>query len=288
MQNLLKETKFMLNKYQLRANKSLGQNFLIDEDAVCKIVETANVNKQDLIIEIGPGLGTLTKELLKKAGRVLCVELDPKMIAILQERFALYDNIDLIHDDVLNLDLKKIIKEKKEEYELNKVKIVANLPYYITTPIVMKLLEENLDIESITIMIQKEVADRLVATPGTALSGSISYAIHYYTIPEYILEVPSTSFLPAPQVDSEVIKLTLRKEPAVDVKNKELLFKLIKIAFMQRRKTLLNALYNGKMMDNKQEIEKMLLTLGIDVKVRGEKLSLEQFAQIADYMCSLK
>ena len=288
MQNLLKETKFMLNKYQLRANKSLGQNFLIDEDAVCKIVETANVNKQDLIIEIGPGLGTLTKELLKKAGRVLCVELDPKMIAILQERFALYDNIDLIHDDVLNLDLKKIIKEKKEEYELNKVKIVANLPYYITTPIVMKLLEENLDIESITIMIQKEVADRLVANPGTALSGSISYAIHYYTIPEYILEVPSTSFLPAPQVDSEVIKLTLRKEPAVDVKNKELLFKLIKIAFMQRRKTLLNALYNGKMMDNKQEIEKMLLTLGIDVKVRGEKLSLEQFAQIADYMCSLK
>ncbi len=288
MQNLLKETKFMLNKYQLRANKSLGQNFLIDEDAVCKIVETANVNKQDLIIEIGPGLGTLTKELLKKAGRVLCVELDPKMIAILQERFALYDNIDLIHDDVLNLDLKKIIKENKEEYELNKVKIVANLPYYITTPIVMKLLEENLDIESITIMIQKEVADRLVANPGTALSGSISYAIHYYTIPEYILEVPSTSFLPAPQVDSEVIKLTLRKEPAVDVKNKELLFKLIKIAFMQRRKTLLNALYNGKMMDNKQEIEKMLLTLGIDVKVRGEKLSLEQFAQIADYMCSLK
>ena len=288
MQNLLKETKFMLNKYQLRANKSLGQNFLIDEDAVCKIVETANVNKQDLIIEIGPGLGTLTKELLKKAGRVLCVELDPKMIAILQERFALYDNIDLIHDDVLNLDLKKIIKENKEEYKLNKVKIVANLPYYITTPIVMKLLEENLDIESITIMIQKEVADRLVANPGTALSGSISYAIHYYTIPEYILEVPSTSFLPAPQVDSEVIKLTLRKEPAVNVKNKELLFKLIKIAFMQRRKTLLNALYNGKMMDNKQEIEKMLLALGIDVKVRGEKLSLEQFAQIADYMCSLK
>lgn len=284
MQNLLQETKFILNKYQLKANKNLGQNFLIDANVVEKIVEAANIDKQDLVIEIGPGLGTLTKELLEKSGRVLCIELDSKMITILQDRFAMYKNIDIIHEDVLNLDLKKIIKEKKEEYQLKTVKIVANLPYYITTPIVMKLLEEDLDIESITIMIQKEVADRLVAEPGTALSGSISYAINYYTEPEVVLEVPNTAFLPAPQVDSEVIKLKIRKEPAVQVKNKNRLFQLIKIAFMQRRKTLINALYNGKIMENKHEIEHMLLELNIDIKTRGEKLSLEQFTQISDYI----
>ena len=284
MQNLLQETKFILNKYQLKANKNLGQNFLIDANVVEKIVEVANIDKQDLVIEIGPGLGTLTKELLEKSGRVLCIELDSKMITILQDRFAMYKNIDIIHEDVLNLDLKKIIKEKKEEYQLKTVKIVANLPYYITTPIVMKLLEEELDIESITIMIQKEVADRLVAEPGTALSGSISYAINYYTEPEVVLEVPNTAFLPAPQVDSEVIKLKIRKEPAVQVKNKNRLFQLIKMSFMQRRKTLINALYNGKIMENKHEIEHMLLELNIDIKTRGEKLSLEQFAQISDYI----
>lgn len=284
MQNLLQETKFILNKYQLKANKNLGQNFLIDANVVEKIVEVANIDKQDLVIEIGPGLGTLTKELLEKSGRVLCIELDSKMITILQDRFAMYKNIDIINEDVLNLDLKKIIKEKKEEYQLKTVKIVANLPYYITTPIVMKLLEEDLDIESITIMIQKEVADRLVAEPGTALSGSISYAINYYTEPEVVLEVPNTAFLPAPQVDSEVIKLKIRKEPAVQVKNKNRLFQLIKMSFMQRRKTLINALYNGKIMENKHEIEHMLLELNIDIKTRGEKLSLEQFAQISDYI----
>ena len=284
MQNLLQETKFILNKYQLKANKNLGQNFLIDANVVEKIVEVANIDKQDLVIEIGPGLGTLTKELLEKSGRVLCIELDSKMITILQDRFVMYKNIDIIHEDVLNLDLKKIIKEKKEEHQLKTVKIVANLPYYITTPIVMKLLEEDLDIESITIMIQKEVADRLVAEPGTALSGSISYAINYYTEPEVVLEVPNTAFLPAPQVDSEVIKLKIRKEPAVQVKNKNRLFQLIKMSFMQRRKTLINALYNGKIMENKHEIEHMLLELNIDIKTRGEKLSLEQFAQISDYI----
>ena len=284
MQNLLQETKFILNKYQLKANKNLGQNFLIDANVVEKIVEVANIDKQDLVIEIGPGLGTLTKELLEKSGIVLCIELDSKMITILQDRFAMYKNIDIIHEDVLNLDLKKIIKEKKEEYQLKTVKIVANLPYYITTPIVMKLLEEDLDIESITIMIQKEVADRLVAEPGTALSGSISYAIKYYAEPEVVLEVPNTAFLPAPQVDSEVIKLKIRKEPAVQVKNKNRLFQLIKMSFMQRRKTLINALYNGKIMENKHEIEHMLLELNIDIKTRGEKLSLEQFAQISDYI----
>ena len=284
MQNLLQETKFILNKYQLKANKNLGQNFLIDANVVEKIVEVANIDKQDLVIEIGPGLGTLTKELLEKSGIVLCIELDSKMITILQDRFAMYKNIDIIHEDVLNLDLKKIIKEKKEEYQLKTVKIVANLPYYITTPIVMKLLEEDLDIESITIMIQKEVADRLVAEPGTALSGSISYAIKYYAEPEVVLEVPNTAFLPAPQVDSEVIKLKIRKETAVQVKNKNRLFQLIKMSFMQRRKTLINALYNGKIMENKHEIEHMLLELNIDIKTRGEKLSLEQFAQISDYI----
>lgn len=204
------------------------------------------------------------------------------MIQILQDRFSMYNNFELINNDVLKVDLKNLIKENKKS-EIKNVKIVANLPYYITTPIIMKLLEERLEIESITVMVQKEVADRLVAKPGEKNSGAITYAISYFANAEKILEVPNTSFMPTPEVNSSVIKLNILKEPSVSVKNEEMFFKIIKLAFAQKRKTLLNALTNGKLA-SKEEIEKMLIYLNLDLKTRGEKLSLQDFANIANYV----
>ena len=225
--------------------------------------------------------GTLTKRLLDNANKVICIELDTRMIGILNDRFKFYNNFKIINEDVLKVDLKKVISEEKNEYIKN-VKIVANLPYYITTPIIMKLLEERLDIESITVMVQKEVADRLIDVPGGKNSGAITYAINYYTKPERVLDVPNTSFMPAPEVNSSVIKLTVLKEPTVYVENEEFLFKIIKLAFMQKRKTLLNALANGGL-SNKNKIEEMLIELGFDLNIRGEKLSLEDFANMTAY-----
>lgn len=284
MENLLKETKFILNKYNIKANKSLGQNFLIDESVVESIVEAANINNTDLVIEIGPGLGTLTKKILERAAKVICIELDSRMINVLSERFALYDNIEIMEDDVLNVDLKQRILEEKQKGYIKKAKIVANLPYYITTPIIMKLLEEKLDIESITIMIQKEVADRIVAKPGDSLSGAISYSISYYTNPEEVLFVPKTAFLPSPEVDSKVVKLNVTERPKVEVMDEENFFKIIKHAFMQRRKTLVNALYNANIIESKEKGEFILKSLNINTKVRGEKLGLKEFADISDFI----
>ncbi len=281
--NLYEETKYILKKYGITANKKLGQNFLIDEDAVNKSIEVSKISKSDLVIEIGPGLGTLTKMLLEKAGKVICIELDNRMIEILNDRFSMYDNFAVINEDVLKVNLKELIKNEKKG-EMIDVKIVANLPYYITTPIIMKLLEDRLDISSITVMVQKEVADRLTAIAGQENSGAITYAIRYYTEPEKIMDVPNTSFLPAPEVNSSIIKLNVLKEPAVEVKDEKKLFKIIKLAFMQKRKTLLNALTNGNLLTNKQEVEKMMSDLGFDLKIRGEKLSLEDFKRIADYL----
>lgn len=204
------------------------------------------------------------------------------MIGILNDRFKFYDNFEVINEDVLKVDLNELIEENKSS-SLKSAKIVANLPYYITTPIIMKLLEDKLDIESITVMVQKEVADRLVDIPGGKNSGAITYGVNYYTNPEKIIDVPNSSFIPAPEVNSSVIKLNVLDKPSVKVENEELLFRIIKMAFMQKRKTLLNGLTNGKL-GSKEEIEKMLIDLGFDLKVRGEKLSLEDFAKIADYM----
>ncbi len=279
--NAYTETRDILKKYNISANKKLGQNFLIDDDVIDGIIDASDVNKNDLVIEIGPGLGTLTKRLLDNAGKVICIELDTRMIGILNDRFKFYNNFEVINEDVLKVDLNKLINENKKE-ELKTAKIVANLPYYITTPIVMKLLEDKLDIESITVMVQKEVADRLVDVPGGKNSGAITYGVNYYTEPEKVIEVPNTAFIPAPEVNSSVIKLNVLDKPSVEVENEELLFKIIKMAFMQKRKTLLNGLTNGKLA-SKEEIEQMLLDLGFDLKVRGEKLSLEDFAKIADY-----
>lgn len=282
MDNLYNETKSIMKKYGIYANKSLGQNFLIDENVVESIVNSANITNEDLVIEIGPGLGTLTKELLKKAGKVICIELDTKMIKILQDRFK---NLEVINNDVLKVDLNSLINQEMCKTSIKKVKIVANLPYYITTPIIMKLLEEKLNIESITVMIQKEVADRLTALPGEKLSGAITYSVYYYATAEKILEVPNNSFIPEPEVTSEVIKLNLRKETPIKVDNEELLFKIIKLAFMQRRKTLVNALSNGNLFKNKEQIYTMLKELNIDEKVRGETLTLEKYAEITNWIC---
>ena len=282
METLIEETKFIMKKYNIRANKSLGQNFLISEQVVNEIVESSKIDKEDLVIEIGPGLGTLTKYLLEKAGKVIGIELDKKMVEILQDRFKLYNNFELYQQDVLKIDLKHLIKKEKENTNINKVKIVANLPYYITTPIIMKLLEEKLDLESITVMIQKEVADRLIAIPGEKETGAITYAVYYYAIAESILEVPKESFIPEPEVTSKVIKLNIRKEPPIEVQDKELMFKIIKSAFMQRRKTLINALNNAKIFQNKEEGNKILESLKLDESVRAEKLTLENFADITN------
>ena len=278
MENIIEETKNIMKKYGIRANKNLGQNFLIDEDTINTIVKSAEIKKEDCVIEIGPGLGTLTKELVKKAGKVICIELDSKMISILKDRFS--EEVILINQDVLKVNLKELIEEqKKEKYT---IKIVANLPYYITTPIVMKLLEERLDIESITIMIQKEVAERLACIPGEKETGAITYSVYYYSNAEGILEVPNNSFIPEPEVTSEVIKLNIRKEPPVEVKNRELMFKIIKNAFMQRRKTLVNALTNTKVFASKEEGINILKDLNLDENIRAENLRIEDFANIAN------
>lgn len=282
MESLYNETKFILNKYGIHANKSLGQNFLINNEVVSTIIESANISNKDLVIEIGPGLGTLTSRLLEKAGKVICVELDDRMIRILEDRFKLYNNFELIHNDVLKVDLNKIIEENLENSNLKTAKIVANLPYYITTPIIMKLLEEKLNIETITVMIQKEVADRLVALPGTKNAGAITYSVYYYADASKIIDVERNSFIPEPNVTSTVIQLKIRKESLLQVENEELMFKIIKQAFMQRRKTLVNALSNLAIFNNKEEIIQLLKELNINEKVRGEALTIEQYAKITN------
>ena len=283
--SVLEETKYLMKKYKIKANKSLGQNFLIDDTVIEDIVEGASIGKDDLVIEIGPGLGSMTALLVEKAKKVICIELDKKMIKILNDRFIADDNIELINEDVLKLDLNKLIKQEKEQNEIKNVKIVANLPYYITTPIIMKLLEENLDIASITVMIQKEVADRLIEIPSGKNTGAITYTVYYYCECEKIREVENTCFVPMPEVTSEVINLKLRKEPAVKVENKKVFFNIIKSAFMQRRKTLLNALVNTGVFKSKEEGAEILRKLNLREDIRAEKLTIEDFARICNYFC---
>lgn len=281
MSKIYEETKFLMKKYGITANKKLGQNFLVDDNVINEIVHTSNITNEDLIIEIGPGLGTLTKELLEKAGKVISIELDNRMIAILKDRFLMYKNFEIINEDVLKVDLNNLIKENKENEHVKSVKIVANLPYYITTPIIMKLLEEKLDIEAITVMIQKEVADRLTEIPGGKNSGAITYTVYYYAKAGEVLTVPNHSFIPEPEVESAVIKLTIRKEPVIKVEDEHKFFSLIKASFMQRRKTLLNAISNSGLNIEKEKIEQILKDLNIDTRVRGEALTIEQFAEIS-------
>lgn len=284
MENLENKTRYIMKKYGITANKNLGQNFLINEDVVNNIVNSSEISKDDLVIEIGPGLGTLTEELLKKAGKVIAIELDERMIRILSDRFSLYNNFELINEDVLKVNLSEIIKKEKANNNLVDAKIVANLPYYITTPIIMKLLEEELDIKSITVMIQKEVAERLIAVPGDKLSGAITYCVYYYADSEKIMVVENNSFIPEPEVQSEVIKLNIRNVPAIKLKDKDLFFKVVKVSFMQRRKTLMNSLVNGGILKNKEEARRMFEELGLDVNVRGENLSMLDFEKICEWL----
>ena len=283
MSEALKETKYLMKKYKIKANKNLGQNFLIDDSALQDIVDGANISQDDLVIEIGPGLGSLTQLLLEKAKKVICIELDKKMIEILKERFLAYNNIEIINEDILRINLDELIKQEREENtDLKNVKIVANLPYYITTPIIMKLVENGLDIESITVMIQKEVAERLIAIPGEKETGAITYSIYYYCESKKIREVENSCFIPEPEVTSEVIKLRLREIPAVQVKDKNIKFKIIKSAYMQRRKTLLNSLSSVGVFKTKEQGIEFLKKLGLREDIRPENMKIEDFARLTD------
>jgi len=285
--DLVKETKFLMSNYGINASKHYGQNFLIDENILNNIVNSARLSKDDLIIEIGPGLGTLTSLLLDKAGKVICIELDENMIRVLRNRFSLYDNFELINNDILKVDLNEIIKLNLEHHNLKSAKVVANLPYYITTPIIMKLLESKLELESIIVMVQKEVGIRLTASPGSKDTGAITYSVNYYTKPELVSTVLNTAFLPVPKVNSAIIKLNVLKSPEIHVSDEALFFKIIKSAFMQKRKTLLNSISNANIL-GKEYLEEMLTSLNIDLKIRAEQLSLKQFAEIANYIQKLK
>ncbi len=264
--NVYQETKYIMDKYNVLPNKNLGQNFLFDEDALNKITEGAE--SEDTIVEIGPGLGTLTAILLEKAKKVIAIELDPKMCKILKERFMLYNNIEIINDDVLKIDINKIAPNAK---------VIANLPYYITTPIISYLLKN--DIKDITVLIQKEVAERICAKPGEKQAGAITYLVAYYADSKIIGDVSKTSFIPNPKVESSIVKLTKLDKPRVQVKDEAFLFDLIKTNFTKRRKTILNSL--GAIIE-KEKLETILKELNISTSIRGESLTLEQYAEITN------
>lgn len=272
------DTMAILKKYKISADKSLGQNFLVSDEVVEGIVESANINKEDIIIEIGPGLGVLTNLLLEKSDDVIAVELDNRMVEIISDRFKEKTNLTVIHEDILKVDLKELLNNRKKS-ENSKVKVVANLPYYISTPIIMKLLEQNQIIDEIIVMVQKEVGQRLTAKTGTRVAGAITYAVEFYSDATAIINVPKESFVPSPKVESVVIKLKIKKQTQ-DI-NKEMLFKVIKTAFSQRRKTLSNALVNGGIVE-KNKLEEVLEKAGLEKNVRGENLTLEDFIKLCE------
>lgn len=274
-----KKTKEIIAQYQFRFSKSLGQNFLIDENILKKIVEGAQVTQEDYVIEVGPGIGSLTQYIADKAKSVVAIEIDKGLIPILQNTLVDYPNVEVLHQDVLKTDLYKLIEEK---FAKNKVKVIANLPYYVTTPIVMRFLEEKLPITSMTIMIQQEVARRMEANPSTKDYGALSIAVQYYCQPKIIAKVPPSVFIPQPKVDSTVIRLDILEKPRVYVKNEKLFFDIVKDAFGKRRKTLLNALSTGNLKLDKQWVREVLETVGIDGNRRGETLSIEEFALLAN------
>lgn len=273
-------TKDIVKKYGFKFSKSLGQNFLIDDSVLQDIVDNSNISKDDLVIEIGPGVGTLTKELLKKAKKVYAIELDSDLIPILNEELKEFNNFQVVHKDALKVNFNELIGEEKS------TKVVANLPYYVTTPIISKLLKENYKFESLTIMIQKEVGERIAAKPSTKEYGALSILVQYYCDVEIIRKVSCDSFIPRPKVDSIVIKLTRLLEPRVKTKSKELFFKIVRSSFNMRRKTLWNGLKSLGM--KKESLEKAFIDANIDLKRRGETLSLEEFAKLSDCIYDLQ
>ena len=272
----------VIQKYEFAFQKKFGQNFLIDGRVLDKIIASADITKEDFVLEIGPGIGTMTQYLAEAAGRVLAVEIDKMLIPILEETLQEYDNVEVINADVLKLDLNRILEEKNGG---RPVRIVANLPYYITTPIIMSLLEDHVPVESITVMVQKEVAERMQAGPGTKDYGALSLAVQYYCEPYIAANVPPNCFMPRPKVGSAVIRLTRHKNPPVETSDEQLMFRLIRASFNQRRKTLANGLNNfPELHYTKEEIQKAIEELGVSPSVRGEALTLQQFARLADIL----
>ena len=276
-----KKTIEILNKYNFVFQKKFGQNFLIDTHVLDKIISAANITKEDTILEIGPGIGSMTQYLCEKAGKVISVEIDKMLIPILEENLSNYDNFILINNDFLKLDINSLLKE----HNCKKVKVVANLPYYITTPIIMSLFENNIPIDSITVMVQKEVAQRMQAEPSSKDYGALSLAIQYYSTTDIIANVPPNCFMPRPNVGSAVIKLTLREKKPYPLKDKKLMFKLVRAAFNQRRKTLVNAIKNSTDINiTKEEISDALDKMELSQTIRGEALSLEQFCILSNIL----
>ena len=270
----------VLQKYNFRFQKKFGQNFLIDPHVLEKIIRAAEVTKDDFVLEIGPGIGTMTQYLAEAAREVLAVEIDRSLLPILEDTLSPYDNVTVLNADILKVDIAEIAREKNEG---KPIKVVANLPYYITTPILMGLLESGAPVSSITVMVQKEVADRMAAGPGTKDYGALSLAVQFYAETYLAANVPPNCFMPRPNVGSAVIRLTRREEPPVKVHSQELLFKLIRASFNQRRKTLVNGLNNyAGLSFSKEEIQEALRQMNLSETVRGETLNLSQFAELAD------
>lgn len=281
-----KNTIEIIQKYEFMFQKKFGQNFLIDTHVLEKIISAAGITKNDCVLEIGPGIGTMTQYLAENAGHVVAVEIDRNLIPILKETLADYDNVTVINEDILRVDIKALA----EEYNGGKpIKVVANLPYYITTPIIMGLFESGVPIDNITVMVQKEVADRMKEGPGSKDYGALSLAVQYYAEPEIVANVPPNCFIPRPNVGSAVIRLTRHKEMPVEVKDPALMFKIIRASFNQRRKTLQNGLGNAPELPyTKEQIAAAIEEMGLTPTIRGEALSLAQFAQLSDILGEMK
>lgn len=272
----------VIKKYEFCFQKKFGQNFLIDGHVLDKIIAGAGVTKDDMVLEIGPGIGTMTQYLAEAAGKVVAVEIDRNLLPILQETLADYDNVKVIHADVLSLDLEKLVQEENGG---RPIKVVANLPYYITTPIIMALFEQHVPLANVTVMVQKEVAARMKSGPGSKDYGALSLAVQYYAEPYIVANVPCNCFMPRPNVDSAVIRLTRYEEPPVQVKDEKMLFKIIRASFNQRRKTLQNGLNNSSELNfTKDQIAAAIAEAGFSPSVRGEALTLEQFAKLTDIL----
>lgn len=275
----------VIKKHNLRLTKSLGQNFLNDDSVVKRIVDAADIDNQTLVIEIGPGIGSMTRELARRAAGVAAIEIDRHLIPALNDNLSEYSNIAIINQDVMKADIDAVISEHKEKYNATAVKVVANLPYYITTPIIMRFLEEVSGIDGMVFMVQKEVAQRMVSGPGTKDYGALSVAVQFYSSPKIIFDVPPHCFIPQPEVHSTIIRLDILKEPPVKVKDKALYFKLVKASFGQRRKTLVNGLANsGFLQINKEQIKEVLESMGLKDNIRGEVLSVQQFGELANLL----
>ena len=272
----------IIQKYEFAFQKKFGQNFLIDGHVLNKIIAAADITKDDFVLEIGPGIGTMTQYLAEAAGRVMAVEIDRLLIPILRETLQEYDNVEILNEDILKVDIGALVEDKNGG---KPVKVVANLPYYITTPIIMGLLEKHVPVESITVMVQKEVAQRMQVGPGTKDYGALSLAVQYYCEPYIVANVPPNCFIPRPKVGSAVIRLRTHREPPVKTEHEALMFRLIRASFNQRRKTLANGLNNSpELFFSKEEIADAIEKLGVPPTVRGEALTLEQFARLADIL----